>query len=118
MRQDLSKSTINSAKQQIFNQLCAAYLRSKSNERRDIAELGRDLKIPKALLAAVVLDFVHNEHQAAIQVLEDQGQTYVKLTETVLEFCADWPIAEKRRPEPSRVEYPLHVFTPGLPRTV
>lgn len=118
MRQDLSKSTINSAKQQIFNHLCAAYLRSKSNEGRDIAELGRDLKIPKTLLAAVVLDFVHNEHQAAIQVLEDQGQTYVKLTERVLEFCADWPIAEKRRPEPSRVEHPLHVFAPGLPRTV
>jgi hypothetical protein len=118
MRQDSYQSTINSAKQQIFNQLCAAYLRSKNNERRDIAELGRELKIPEALLAAVVLDFAHNEHQSAIQVLEDQGQTYVKLAESVVEFCADWPIAEKRRPAPSRVEHPLHLFTPGLPRPV
>src|SRR5687767_1143629 len=92
----LTKPTIHSVKQQIFNKLCTAYLRFKKNDPFDADELRRELNIPETIFAEALFGFLVGENQMAVQVLEDRGRTYLRLGEAGRDLCTDWPAKETR----------------------
>ncbi len=114
MTWDMDRRETNWAKQQIFNRLCADYLRSKTNELQNIDRWGRELNIPKKILAAVVLDFLYERSQA-VQVIEHQGKTYVKLAESTVELFAEWIVKDTNAPEHPK-EHRARIFRPRLAR--
>lgn len=85
------------AKQNIFNKLCVAYLRSNNSDRINADELRRELNIPEAIFAQALSDFLSVEDHMAVEVFENKGRTYLRLGETGRDICSDWSPKEKRR---------------------
>ena len=97
-RKHLPEATILSAKHQIFNNLCTAYVRSKENRLVSADELRQEFAIPEAIFAEVIFVFTDVEKQMAVAVVEDKGRTHFKLGEAGRDLCADWSAKEKRSP--------------------
>ena len=95
-KKHLPEATVFSAKQLIFNKLCAAYLRFKNTDPVDAAELRRELNIPETIFAEALLGFLCAENQMTVEVLEDKGRTYLRLGEAGRDICTDWSPKEKR----------------------
>jgi len=85
-----------SAKRAIFNNLCAAYRRSRSHGLVTADEVSRKLQMPQPLFDEALNSFIRAENQMAVEVLEIRGGTYLRLSHTVIELCADWGLPQKR----------------------
>jgi len=97
----LSNATL-SAKRAIFNNLCAAYMRSKSNGLVTADEVRRELVMPNALFDEALNSFIHAENQMAVEVTEVTGRTYLRLSHSVTELCGDWGLTRKAASKPEQ----------------
>ena len=107
-----------SAKRAIFNKLCVAYMRSKSNGLVTADEVRRELVIPNALFDEALNSFIHAENQMAVEVTEVRGRTYLRLSHSVTELCGDWGLGRNAasKPEQSFVVSPEKINLQSIRR--
>jgi hypothetical protein len=85
-RKQLSQATVVLAKYKIFNELCLAYRRSKNSVYLRADDVRRELVIPKDVFADALESFI-NEGQMAVEVVESNGERYLRLSESARENC-------------------------------
>ena len=96
MAREKSPHPILSVKQAIVNNLCVAYRRSQSNGLVAADEVRRKLAITNDLFNEALNSFLLLEKQMAVEVIEIKGRTYLRLSQSVTELCADWELTQKR----------------------
>ena len=74
------------AQVQVFNKLCADYIRSRSADFIRAADLRRELALPERVFGEVVRIFRHGD-QSAIEVIETDGEAYLRLGESSRYNC-------------------------------
>jgi len=82
-------STLIVARHRLFNQLCAVYRRSKDPAFVRAADLRRELAIPEDVFSGVLISLVRNDATRAVEVLNENGETFLRLAESARFNCSD-----------------------------
>jgi hypothetical protein len=85
-RKQLSQATVLLAIHKIFNELCIAYRRSKDPAYLRADDVRRGLGIPEDIFAEALDSFI-KEGQMGVEVLESNGERYLRLSELARENC-------------------------------
>jgi hypothetical protein len=85
-RKQLSQATVVLTKYKVFNELCLAYRRSKNPVYLRADDVRKELVIAKDVFADALDSFI-KEGQMAVEVVESNGERYLRLSESARENC-------------------------------
>jgi len=98
-----SDATLLSAKQKILNQLCTGYIRSSKDDGFVPADkLRRELSIPENVFAQALNSFI-KEKQLAVEVIESNAGTDLRLGESMRDLCSNWNLTKHKTVSTTKV---------------
>jgi hypothetical protein len=89
------RATVLSAKQQIINKLCTAYLRSQDDGMTSADLLRQELGLSESTFMEALNSFVSEQNPVAVEVVEGRRGTNLRLGEFMRNLCSDWTPTKK-----------------------
>ena len=95
------EATVVVAKQRILNKLCSVYIKRRDSRFIPADELRRELGIPENVFAKALNSFKNAEGQMAVEVLQSDDKTDLRLGESMRDLCTDWSPTKKQDSAPN-----------------